>query len=262
MRLHVDSYAYTGAGNSGAAVLLIHGWGMHGGIWRGVAEHLAQHVNVLAVDLPGHGNSVPIKNMDLDSIVDALAAQFSEPLKLCGWSLGGQVALRWALRRPEQVERLMLIASTPCFAQRADWNHAMGLDVLQDFGAALQQNIALTLKRFVALQVRGGEHERKIRAVILDSLSGRAQADPNSLLDGLAILSRCDLRTQLLSIKSPTLVIAGDCDELIPVPAAEYVAQHIAGAKLKKIPGAAHVPFLSHPDECIKHVVNFMNEKL
>lgn len=53
--MHVDSYA--GADASGAPLLLIHGWGMHGGMWGGVAEKLAKHFNVLAVDLPGHGFS-------------------------------------------------------------------------------------------------------------------------------------------------------------------------------------------------------------
>ena len=45
MSLHVDSYG------SGAPLLLIHGWGMHGGMWGGIAERLAEHFRVLAVDL-------------------------------------------------------------------------------------------------------------------------------------------------------------------------------------------------------------------
>ena len=53
MSLHVDSHG------SGAPLLFIHGWGMHGGMWGGVAEQLAEHFRVLAVDLPGHGFSVP-----------------------------------------------------------------------------------------------------------------------------------------------------------------------------------------------------------
>ncbi|MEO8342292.1 MAG: alpha/beta fold hydrolase, partial [Gallionella sp.] len=57
MSLHVDRYEYAGSGDIGAPLLLIHGWGMHGGMWGGVAEKLAQHFPVLAVDLPGHGQS-------------------------------------------------------------------------------------------------------------------------------------------------------------------------------------------------------------
>ncbi|MFZ2523927.1 MAG: alpha/beta fold hydrolase, partial [Candidatus Ferrigenium altingense] len=130
MSLHVDSYG------SGAPLLLIHGWGMHGGMWGGVAERLAEHFRVLAVDLPGHGYNKLGKGegrrekgktcpfplspspFPIDVIVDELAAQFDEPLSVCGWSLGGQIALRWAMRYPQQIDRLALVASTPCFVRR------------------------------------------------------------------------------------------------------------------------------------------------
>ena len=52
MSLHVDRYG------SGAPLLLIHGWGMHGGMWGRVVQQLAEHFCVLVVDLPGHGWSV------------------------------------------------------------------------------------------------------------------------------------------------------------------------------------------------------------
>ena len=50
--LHVESFG------KGASLLLIHGWGMHGGVWDKVAARLAQNFRVLTVDLPGHGLSI------------------------------------------------------------------------------------------------------------------------------------------------------------------------------------------------------------
>ena len=103
--MHVDDY-----GGSGAPVLFLHGWGMHGGMWGGALAELAKQTRVLAVDLPGHGYSVGRDlsrhggdvriNPDLHALVDQLATQFSgpEPLTVCGWSLGGQLALRWAMQ--------------------------------------------------------------------------------------------------------------------------------------------------------------------
>src|SRR4030067_648858 len=175
--LHVDSYEYSGTGSSGSPLLLIHGWAMHGGMWRTVAERLAQHFQVLAVDLPGHGESEALANADLDTVVDALSARFCEPLNICGWSLGGQVALRWAMRYPQQVQRLMLVASTPCFVRREEWKHAMSMDLLLEFGAALQQHYALTLKRFLALQVRGGGRGGGLLAAFRDILFSHGQPD-------------------------------------------------------------------------------------
>lgn len=264
--LHVDRYAYTGAGDSGVPLLLIHGWAMHGGMWQGVAEKLAQHFNVLAVDLPGHGYSRGQRTEDrgqrfaerLDEIVDTLSVQFNEPLTVCGWSLGGQVALRWAMCYPQQVQRLILVSSTPCFVRRAGWDHGLSVAVLQEFSTALRQNYAPTLKRFLALQLRGSDRERELLSAMRDTLFARGEPDLDALQAGLEILRDCDLRDGLPSITQPALIVAGERDALTPLAAAQYMAEHMPDAQLVGIAGAAHVPFLSHPDEFVKHLVKFL----
>jgi pimeloyl-[acyl-carrier protein] methyl ester esterase len=273
--LHVDRYEYAGSG-SGAPLLLIHGWGMHGGMWSGVAERLAQNFSVMAVDLPGHGYSVDSrrKSQDtrdkaeasafsygLDGIVDELSGQFNEPLTLCGWSLGGQIALCWAKRHPEQVRRLLLVASTPCFVSKDDWPCAMPVETLAEFGEALQQDYRQTLRRFLALQLRGSEHERELLAALRGALFSHGEPDLGALQSGLAILRDCDLRSALPDIRQPVLVIAGERDMLTPPQASHYLASHLPDARLAMIRGAAHAPFLSHTAEFAEHVMNFLNEQ-
>ncbi len=264
--LHID---VTG---SGAPLLLIHGWGMHGGMWGGVAERLAEHFRVLTVDLPGHGFSVGRDlsrhngdvgiNPDLliDAIADQLAAQFDEPLAVCGWSLGGQIALHWALRYPQQIRRLALVASTPCFVRRPGWECAMAEETLAEFAAALQQDYAPTLRRFLALQVRGSERERELLSVLRNALSSRGEPDLGALQSGLDILRGCDLRSVLPDIVQPALVIGGERDTLTPPLAAHFLAAQLPDAKLAIIKGAAHAPFLSHPDEFMEHLMSFLHE--
>lgn len=276
MNLHVKRHEYAGTGGSGAPLLLIHGWGMHGGIWGEVAERLAQHFPVLAVDLPGHGYSVdnrgkrqdtsrkvagPVFPYGLEAIVDELSAQFSEPLTVCGWSMGGQIAMRWAMRNPQQVERLVLVSSTPCFAERDDWQFAMPQDTLLQFAADMEKNHAATLRRFLGLQVRGSENERELLATMRASLSSRGEPDPDALRGGLEILRDLDLRDALPELKQPALVIAGERDRLTPPQVSHYLAQTMPNARVVEIKGAAHAPFLSHSGEFVKHVLDFMEEK-
>lgn len=265
--LHVDHYEYAGKGGCGAPLLLIHGWGMHGGMWRGVAEQLAQNSSVMAVDLPGHGFSAdlshfpfPVANFTIDSIVDELSAQFVEPLSVCGWSLGGQIALRWAERHPQQVERLVAVASTPSFVRRAGWDHALSVEILEEFADSLQHHYALTLKRFLALQVRGSEQEREWLTVLREALFSRGEPDLAALQSGLDILRSCDLCSALPGMNLPMLVLAGERDTLIPLQASQYLASNTPNGRLAVIRGAAHAPFLSHPGEFVEHVVNFLNE--
>jgi len=241
-------------------MLLIHGWGMHGGMWRSVAERLAQHYDVYAVDLPGHGASAPLDTFTLDSVVEQLSAQFDQPLTVCGWSLGGQVALGWALRHPQQVERLVMVASTPCFVRLEDWKYALSVEILEEFATNLQKNYALTLKRFLSLQMRGSEQEREVLALMRDGLFSRGEPDLDALQAGLKILRSSDQRAALPTLQQATLVVAGERDTLIPHQATQYLADRIPNARLATIKGAAHAPFLSHPEEFVELVLGFMRD--
>ena len=275
MNLHVKRHEHAGTGNSRVPLLLIHGWGMHGDMWGDVPEKLAQHFSVMAVDLPGHGYSVdrgkrqetrdkaedPDFPFGLEAIVDQLSAQFDEPLAVCGWSLGGQIAMRWAMRDPQQVERLVLVSSTPCFAERHDWQFGMPGDTLRQFAADLEQDHTATLRRFLGLQVRGSEGERELLATLRASLSSHGEPDSDALRGGLAILRDLDLRDALPEMKQPVLVIAGERDRLSPPQASQYMARMLPDARLVVIAGAAHAPFLSHQEKFVAELINFMENK-
>jgi pimeloyl-[acyl-carrier protein] methyl ester esterase len=247
---------------SGAALLLIHGWGMHGGMWGPVAEQLAKSHRVHLLDLPGHGGSAACTPYALDSLVQQLSAQFAEPLTVVGWSLGGQLALRWAQLHPAQVQKLVLVATTPCFVQQEGWSCAMAADTLQEFAASLLQNHALTLKRFLALQLRGSENERELLLDLRARLFANGEPDIAALQGGLEILRDTDLRDQLAHITQATLLIAGERDTLTPKAASEYMAQAMSDARLEVIAGAAHAPFLSHPQLFMQHLTSFLNERI
>jgi pimeloyl-[acyl-carrier protein] methyl ester esterase len=277
MSLHVESHG------SGVPLVLIHGWGMHGGIWDNIVPQLAQRFRVHCVDLPGHGYSSRIitsglagvacpssrmasssikaqsSHFTLDAIVDELSAQFDEPLNVCGWSLGGQVALRWAQHAPQQVRRLVLVASTPCFTEREDWLIGMAAASLRQFAAELERDHAATLRRFLALQMRGSANERELLTDLRSRLFSRGEPDMNALRGGLEILRGADLRTELASIRQPVLLIAGERDKLTPPEASSYMAQTLPDARMVKIAGAAHAPFLSHPEFFVEKITEFLH---
>lgn len=254
--MHIDTIG------SGSPLVLIHGWGMHGGVWGDIAQRLSADFSVHSVDLPGFGASAALAKTDLDSLVRSLAEQFATPVNVCGWSLGGQVAMHWAARDPSKVKKLVVVTSTPCFTNRDDWSFGLPSEVLQKFATELEQNHAATLRRFIALQLRGSENERELLTKLREQLFSRGEPDMSALRGGLEILRDEDQRSEMAGIKQQTLVIAGQRDKLTPPEASHYLAQVIPNVRLVEIEGAAHVPFLSHPDMFVAYVSDFFEEKL
>jgi pimeloyl-[acyl-carrier protein] methyl ester esterase len=195
-------------------------------------------------------------------VVEQLAAHFSEPVTVCGWSLGGQIATQWAMREPQKIKRLVLVTSTPCFASREDWAFGMPQETLAQFASELEKNHAATLRRFLALQVRGSEGERELLGVLREKLFSRGEPRLEALRGGLEILRDADLRDVLPQIRQPVLVITGERDKLTPPEASHYLAQSLPNARAVVVGGAAHAPFLSHPKIFIEHMMSSLHERI
>jgi pimeloyl-[acyl-carrier protein] methyl ester esterase len=218
---------------------------MHAGVWGGLARELSPQFRVHAVDLPGYGGSATCDPYTLDQVAALLARQMPQRCLVCGWSLGGQVALAWAAIAPQQVTRLALIATTPCFAQRSGWSHAVEADVVRAFAEELRTDHAGTIRRFLSLQALGDTQARQVALRLKEDLSARGEPDPRALVQGLEILLNADLRGQLSAIAQPALVVHGDRDTLAPFAAGDYLSGNLPNARLVKVHGAAHAPFVS-----------------
>jgi len=255
-RLHVESVG------AGAPLVLLHGWGMHGGLFAPVLPALAQRRRVHVVDLPGHGYSAPLAPLTLEGIAGELDAAFaheSEPLDVLGWSLGGAVALHFTATRRRRVARLVLVATTPSFVVRVGWPHAMEPRTLAMFGDELRVAHRLTLQRFLTLQVQGSDSGRAALAALRHELFARGEPSREVLDAALALLQSVDLRDAVESIDAPALVVTGDRDTLAPAAAGRWLAAALPHGELVEIPGAAHVPFLSHSDAFDSALAGFLD---
>jgi pimeloyl-[acyl-carrier protein] methyl ester esterase len=240
---------------SGPPLVLLHGWAMHSGLFASLLPHLTSRFRVHRVDLPGHGGSAGVAPYALDTIIAVVAGAVARatgagavPLTLLGWSLGGAVALRWALAEPARIARLILTGTTPCFVTRPDWPHAMAVATLRRFGDELTVSYRLTLRRFVALQVHGSEHARAVHALLRDELFARGEPSAETLHAALDLLAGTDLRGEVGAIRQHTIVIAGARDTITPPAAGQWLARALPRGAFRLIPGAAHAAFLSHPE--------------
>lgn len=253
MSLHVET------AGQGQDVVLLHGWGMHGGVWSDVAEQLSSHHRVHVVDLPGMGHSAPIAPYRLDRLAQVLADNLPPKADVFGWSLGGQVAQRLALDYPEQVNKLVLIGSTPRFVTGSDWQAGVAPEVFRQFAAQVGADYHDTMTRFLGLQAFGGEASRTLLRDLKARFFARPAPHPGVLQDSLDILLETDLRAELPHLEQPVLLIHGNRDTLAPVEASRWMATQLPNAQLHVIEGASHAPFLSHPATFMNTVRGFLN---
>lgn len=240
----------------GPALVLIHGWALHGGVFAPLAERLSPHFELHLVDLPGHGHSRnDATALSLPFVVHDIAAA-TPPAVWLGWSLGGLFALQAAATLP-QVQGLAMIAATPRFVRGEAWPDAVEPSVFEQFGRDLAQDYRGTLERFLALDTLGSEHGRAELRTLKDMLVARGEPAPRALQEGLRLLERSDLRRALPGLRKPSLWIAGQRDRLVPARGMQAAAALAPGAQAITIAGGGHAPFLGHVDQVAEAVRGF-----
>ena len=240
-------------------VVLLHGWALHGGLLQPLAARLGDARRTFCPDLPGHGGR-PYRPRfrDLAGLAEAVAADLPPACVLVGWSLGGLVAARLAADNCPAVRRLVLLATTPRFVNGDGWQQGLAPGLVAEFAAGLGRDYRGLVRRFLALQARGDERQGTLLRQLRASVFARGEPDPAALAAGLEVLLGSDLREAVTRIAVPTLVVTGANDRLTPPGAGDWLAGQIPGARLEQIAGAAHAPFLSHPDAVAQAVGGFI----
>lgn len=242
----------------GPDVVLLHGWGLHGGVFDRVAANLDNDFCVHRVDLPGHGASAAAAVFHPDPIAAELAARFPLPVHVVGWSLGGLIAQHWAARHPALVKSLALIATSPRFVRDDSWPHAQQRSAIESVGASLDTAFELTLERFLALQMLGAPAARQTLADLKAQLFSHGR--PQGLLPALECLLAADARELTASIHCPVGLFFGARDAITPIGAGRWLADALPDATLYEFAHASHAPFLSHEAEFIAQLRHHLEQ--
>lgn len=229
-------------------LVLLHGWGVNQGVWQNICQHLPEAISVLTPDLPGFGNTAQFPQpYTLDAVCQQLAAQIPNGSAVCGWSLGGLVALALAKRYPEKVHKLALVAASPCFLAQSDWP-GMAPAVLQQFARALSDNLQQTIERFLAIQAMGSDSARADTKALKQAILAYPLAQPQAVAAALQLLTDVDLRAEFAALSIPLAGLYGRLDSLVPVKVVERLQQLQPQGCFTILPHASHAPFISHPE--------------
>ncbi|PJA25068.1 MAG: hypothetical protein COX57_05160 [Alphaproteobacteria bacterium CG_4_10_14_0_2_um_filter_63_37] len=207
------------------------------------------------VCLPGHDapcNEQPIRQPNLESWALSLLDRLpqNQPLNLCGWSLGGMVALKAASLAPQRIQRVAVIGSGIVFARQGAFLEGAGPEAMSEFEAGCADPARL-LKRFLALATWGmGRTEGKAIGGQVLPQPGDNMPTPDVLRAGLEILQNADLTPVASKIRAPVLVIHGMRDRVCHPELGKALAGVLARTTEVSFTlhgQAGHAPHWSHP---------------
>ena len=250
--LHVEKFG------QGPALVLIHGWGLNGGVWEKLKKQLSSSYTLYCVDLPGFGFSSQCNvSADIKQWAAKVVDVIEEPAVWLGWSLGGLVAMQAAISFPKQVNGLITVASSPKFSQAEHWPGIKN-DVITLFTKQLAHDFSLTLERFLAIQAMGSVTAKQDIKSLKAVLSQRPLPSKQSLHDGLTLLNDVDLRHKLDDVNVPFLRMYGRLDSLVPKSVISLVDDLSKKSEKYIFDKASHAPFISHMQEFIDVLHQFM----
>jgi pimeloyl-ACP methyl ester carboxylesterase len=255
-------------GGSGPPLLLVHGLGGAASNWTELAPLLARRHKLLVPDLPGHGGSTALPAVSgLEPFADRVALIAERegmlPAPVVGHSLGGMVVLRLALRRPADVDAVVLAG-----AAGLSIGNVWGRQLLSLFTTVRPGRLAARCRSLVA---RWGLLRRLVFGFV-------SVADPVALTDEAVegflaaqllhtdvdsawqALRVDDPRQELEAVRCPVLVLWGAEDVQLPLDDAFEYTRRLR-ARLRVIPGCGHLLIGERPDTCRRAIEDFLGDR-
>ena len=232
-------------------LLILHGWGSFEKKWDKVKEILTQQgIKVFVPTLPGFGeNLAPKEPWSVDDYVEWVKnfSQNFDPFFLLGHSFGGRIAIKFALKYPEKVSKLILVSSAGIKESKSQlqkfiltsglkvFNLIFRLPVLDKFKPLFQKIFyRYILKKSDYLEAKG-TMKGTFKKIIEE-----------------------DLAPYLSEIKTPTLIIWGEKDKITPLKNAYLLKENIRNSELKILENVSHSPHLEAPEKLAKVILNFL----
>ena len=180
-----------------------------------------------AIDLPGHPDGKPCETIDgyLEWVRGFIKARRYKNVILCGHSMGGAIAMRYAHRYPEELRGLILLGTGarlrvhPYYLERCE-------EPGEDNNSWLEQHL---------------EYYQDVQQEVFPVLRQRAaEVGPQVELNALKACDSFAMMESVGEIKLPTRVICGSDDAMTPVKYSQFLTNSIDGARQSIIPGGSH----------------------
>jgi pimeloyl-ACP methyl ester carboxylesterase len=235
-------------------MVLLHGVGLDSTMWAPVTALLPDDVEVLALDLPGHGRQRPAPDgVTLADLAGEVAGSVPPGSHLVGFSLGALVAQHLARHRPDLVATLTSVSSV---CRRTEEERAAVLGRLAAAAADFPASVAASLQRWYAGTDVDPELVRRTEATLLAN-------DVPSYLNCYRVFATADaeIASELPRITVPSLAVTGEHDPGSTPEMTHRLAEAIPDCRAVVVPGARHMLPVERPQDLVTCLTTFIGER-
>lgn len=227
-------------------VIFIHGSGGTSVLWHAQVEALADSMNAIALDLPGHGRSDG-EGMSRIEEYSAGVRDFIESIKApqpipCGLSIGGAIVLQLLLENKGKYKAGILV------------NSGARLRVLPLIFEAIEKDY----ESFVSASYTGGASEKTDPLRIKPLVDSMAECPPGITRGDFAACDSFDVMERLAEIDAPVLVLTASEDRMTPAKYGKYLADHVKNSSITNIEDAGHFSPMEKPEEVTRALLAFV----
>jgi 3-oxoadipate enol-lactonase len=254
-RLLVHGTVNAGQRGEGPPLFLLHSLLSDRASFDAVAPQLSRSFRVMVPELPGFGGSQAVGG-GLADIADRMAEAVrdgggGEDTIVLGNGYGGFVALQMIIRHPDIATRLILADCGAAFSQS-------GREAFRAMAAASKAKGLAAITDVAMRRLFAPDFQAQHPELMADRREAFGKTNPHVFRAACAQLAELDLRGELAKVKVPVLVVVGEYDEATPPPMSHELAALLPDARLKIIPGCAHVPQLQSPELFLKTIADFL----
>ncbi|WP_226641782.1 alpha/beta fold hydrolase [Mesobacillus subterraneus] len=242
----------------GKPMILIHGFAGSKEYWDKIIPQLATENRVIAIDLPGHGESGMSKDRyaieDMaETIKELLDHVEVNKVTMFGHSLGGYITLAFAEAYPQYLNGFSLVHSTanPDSEEAKEVRETNAKKIQEEGAEAFIDGLSKKLFSPENTEVNAKEIDETVNIGLKTSEKGLVSAL-------LAMKNRPDRNHVLKETNLPVLLIAGEQDQIIPAEKTFTVSK--GNIEKKKIQGAGHMSMYEQPEELVKVMKGFLAE--
>jgi len=235
-------------------LLLLHGWGGSSRYWRTTLATLGAERRILAPDLPGFGESPPLRGPATAERLAELVIAFADAMGLAQFDLNGHsfcasVAVYVAERYPQRVRRLVLTCMSTF---RSEFERRMVDQVhhVMALWMALRRPW-MGERRFIYRTAASRFFYRAPQddAILRESFADFLKMDRRTALETAASAGEPHINQALQAVRCPTLVIGARQDKIMPPPGTPEVARLVPDSRLLWIEHCGHLPMVERPAE-------------